>query len=74
MKTLTGGVEHKTYKNAPASCNPKFRDAGCRMENLQIINFKLLQPALRDLGFEMRNIIIYNLVKNVITLKPYYDK
>ena len=53
----------------PASCIPKFRDAGCGMKNLQIIKFKLPEPALWDAGFEMRNIIIYNLYKNVITLK-----
>ena len=50
------GMTHNTYKNAPASPILKFRDAGCRMENLQIINFKLPQPALRDAGFGIRDV------------------
>ena len=43
----------------PATHILKFRDAGCGMENLQIINFKLPQPALQDVGFGMRNEIIF---------------
>ena len=35
----------------PATRIPKVRFAGCGMENLQIINFKLPQPALWDAGF-----------------------